>query len=104
MITETQVQIRAAAFTESLVNPIDQLAVLDRQAKELAERIKALKDEVANTYGQGKFRGEQYGVSVSLYESNTVDYKSLLAELSVPAEKVAQYTKKNAVIRVSVTA
>ena len=35
MITETQTTIQALATVESLVNPIDRFAVLDRQIKEL---------------------------------------------------------------------
>ena len=42
---ETQALIQATAAVESLVNPIDQLAVLDRQVKDLTEKCKALKEE-----------------------------------------------------------
>jgi hypothetical protein len=66
MITETQVQIQVAAAVESLVSDIDTLAVLDRQLKDLTERVKNLKDSIANAYGVGKHRGEKYGVTISL--------------------------------------
>ena len=104
MITETQALIQTAAVVESLVNPIDQLAVLDRQIKALTEQSKSLKDEVANTYGEGKHRGEKYGATVSLYQTTTVDYKKLLADLGVDADTVAKYTRHNAVLRITVTA
>lgn len=104
MITEIQAQIQTAAAVESLVNPIDQLAVIDRQIKALTEQSKALKDTVANTYGEGKHRGEMYGATVSLYQTTTVDYKKLLADLGVDSETVAKYTKHNAVLRITVTA
>jgi hypothetical protein len=104
MITEIQAQIQTAAAVESLVNPIDQLAVIDRQIKALTEQSKSLKDTVANTYGEGKHRGEMYGATVSLYQTTTVDYKKLLADLGVDADTVAKYTKHNAVLRITVTA
>jgi hypothetical protein len=104
MITEIQAQIQTAAAVESLVNPIDQLAVIDRQIKALTEQSKSLKDVVANTYGEGKHRGEKYGATVSLYQTTTVDYKKLLADLGVDADTVAKYTKHNAVLRITVTA
>jgi hypothetical protein len=104
MITEIQAQIQTAAAVESLVNPIDQLAVIDRQIKALTEQSKSLKDDVANTYGEGKHRGEKYGATVSLYQTTTVDYKKLLADLGVDADTVAKYTKHNAVLRITVTA
>jgi len=104
MTTETQALIQATAAVESLVNPIDQLAVIDRQIKALTEQSKALKDAVANQYGEGKHRGEKYGATVSLYQSSTVDYKRLLADLGVDSETVAKYTKYNAVLRITVTA
>lgn len=104
MTTEIQAQIQTAAIIESLANPIDQLAVLDRQIKALTEQSKALKDQVANQYGEGKHRGEQYGATVALCKTTTVDYKALLAELGVDAQMVAKHTKHGASIRVTVTA
>jgi hypothetical protein len=103
MITEVQATIQALATVESLSNKIDTLAVLDRQVKELTAQTKSLKEDIANQYGEGKHRGENYGVTVSLYESSTVDYKGLLAELGVTAEQIAKFTKKSATIRVSST-
>lgn len=96
--------IQSVAHIESLLNPIDRLAILDRQIKELTEQSKALKDEVANTYGEGKHRGEKYGVTVTLCKTATVDYKALLAELGVSDEVVEKFKKHGASIRVTVTA
>jgi hypothetical protein len=104
MITETQATVQTIALIESLTNPIDQLAILDREVKELTEKMKALKDQVINQYGEGKHRGEQFGVNISLYESTTTDWKALVADQHIPAEIVAKFGKKNAVVRCSVTA
>ena len=46
----TATEIQAVATVESLLNPIDQLFVLDRQQKTLAAQVKTLKDTIANTY------------------------------------------------------
>jgi len=104
MSTEVQAQIQTAAILESLANPIDQLAVLDRQIKTLTEQAKSLKETVANQYGEGKHRGEQYGVTISLCKTSRVDYKAMLADLGIDADTVAKYTKYDASIRVAVTA
>ena len=62
----TAIEIQAVATVESLLNPIDQLSVLDRQQKALTAQVKSLKDEIANSYGEGKHRGEKYGVKVTI--------------------------------------
>ena len=82
MITEVQATIQALAIVESITNDIDTLAVLDRQVKDLTAKCKVLKDDIANQYGEGKFRGEKYGVTVSLCNTTKVDYKSLLADVT----------------------
>ena len=102
-MTETQATIQALATIESLSNDIDTLAVLDRQVKQLTAQCKTLKDNIANTYGEGKHRGEKYGVTVSLCNTSKVDYKALLESLGVTDEQIAQYTTTGASIRVSST-
>ena len=106
MSTEVSVQslIQTVAHIESLANPIDRLAIIDRRIKELTAQAKELKDDVANIYGEGKHRGEKYGVTVTLCKTATVDYKALLADLGVSEETVAKYVKHGASIRVAVTA
>ena len=102
-MTEVQATIQALATVESLTNDIDTLAVLDRQVKDLTAKCKTLKDGLANQYGEGKFRGEKYGVTISLVNTTKVDYKALLADLGVTEEQIAKYTTTGASIRVSST-
>jgi len=83
---------------------IDELAELDSKIKFYTEQSKKLKDKIANFYGEGKHRGEHYGVTVTLCKTATVDHKKLYADLGVSEETLAQYTKHGASIRVSVTA
>jgi hypothetical protein len=100
---ETQATIQAVAALSSLANPIDQLAVLDTEIKRLEEITKQLKGDIANDMGEGKHRGEKYGVTVSLCNTSKVDYKTLLADLGVTADQIAKYTTTGASIRVSST-
>jgi hypothetical protein len=71
----TATEVQAVATVESLLNPIDQLFVLDRQQKALASQVKSLKDGIANSYelsekdANGKIiphRGEKYGVKLTI--------------------------------------
>lgn len=101
---EVNAAVQAEAAIQSAANEIDTLAVIDRQIKELTEQSKILKESIANTYGEGKHRGEKYGVTVSLVNTTTVDWKALAADLGITAEQIAQYTKKGASIRVSCSA
>jgi hypothetical protein len=100
---ETQATIQAVAALTSLANPIDQLAVLDTEIKRLEAITKQLKGDIANEMGEGKHRGEKYGVTVSLYNTTKVDYKALLADLGVTDEQIAKYTSTGATIRVTST-
>lgn len=102
----TATQIQAEATVESLLNPIDQLAVLDRQQKALATQVKTLKDEIANTYGEGKHRGEKYGVRVTIENrKGSIDLEALLAHFGITAEQAEQFrSESSAIIKVSATA
>jgi hypothetical protein len=72
--TETQ------ALVDSLTSDIDSLYVLDQQAKALEIKIKAIKADIANKYGEGEHKGELHSVNVQLIAvSGTVDYKKLCA-------------------------
>jgi len=91
-------------FPISETSMIDELAELDSKIKFYTEQSKKLKDKIANFYGEGKHRGQHYGVTVTLCKTATVDHKKLYADLGVSEETLAQYTKHGASIRVLVTA
>ena len=91
-------------FQAAEVNMIDELATIDQQIKSLTDQAKLLKDMIANQFGEGKHRGDKYGVSVTLCKTSCIDNKKLYADLGVSDETLAKYTKHGASIRVSVTA
>ena len=86
------------------VSMIDELADLDHKIKFYTEQSKKIKDKIANFYGEGKHRGNTFGVNVSLYQSTTYDYKKMIADLGITQDTLSQYAKHSATIRVSVTA
>ena len=103
MITEIQANIQSLATVESLANDIDALYVLDQEAKALAEKVKAIKADIANKYGEGKHAGELHSVEVKLVQvSGTVDYAALCVEYGITEETLNKFRKEGrADIRVS---
>ena len=119
----TATLIQAVATVESLLNPIDQLFVLDREQKSLAAQVKTLKDAIANTYdvsakdSTGKIiphRGEKYGVKVTIENRiGSLDAEAILKALR-STEQFKDLTdedfnknfrgESSAVIKVSTTA
>jgi hypothetical protein len=91
-------------FPISETSMIDELAELDSKIKFYTEQSKKLKDKIANFYGEGKHRGQHYGVTVTLCKTKTVDHKKLYADLGVSEKTLAKYTTHGASIRVSVNA
>ena len=103
MITEIQANIQALATIESLTNDIDTLAVLDRQVKDLTTKCKKLKDSIANTYGDGKHRGEKYGATVVISNvKGSVDYEALCKHFGITEEKLNEF-RKESISRITVT-
>jgi len=102
-MTEVQATIQALSTIESLSNDIDTLAVLDRQIKQLTAQCKTLKDGIANTYGEGKHRGEKYGVRVTIENrKGSVDLDALCAHFGITAEQVEAFRgESSAVIKVA---
>jgi prolyl-tRNA editing enzyme YbaK/EbsC (Cys-tRNA(Pro) deacylase) len=88
----------AESLALSLANDIDALYVLDQQAKALALQVKAMKDALADKYGEspkdasGKsipFKGEMYEVVIQLIPvKGTVDYKKLCAAYKITNEQL----------------
>jgi len=103
MITEIQANIQSLATVESLANDIDALYVLDQEAKALAEKVKVIKADIANKYGEGKHAGELHSVEVKLVQvSGTVDYAALCVEYGITEETLNKFRKEGrADIRVS---
>ena len=119
----TATEVQAVATVESLLNPIDQLFVLDRQQKALASQVKTLKDGIANSYelsekdANGKIiphRGEKYGVKLTIENRiGSLDTEAILNALR-STEQFKDLTEENfnkkfrgessAIIKVSPTA
>ena len=102
----TTATIQALATVESLTNSIDTLAVLDRQVKDLTAQCKTIKENLANQYGEGKHRGEKYGVRISLESrKGSIDIEALCAAFGITAEQAEKFRGvSSAVIKVVATA
>ena len=106
MITEVQATIQALAAVESITNDIDTLAVLNKQVKQLTAQCKVLKDSIANQYGEGKHRGEKYGVRVSIEQrKGSIDLEALCVHFGITDEQLEQFRgDPSAIIKVAPTA
>ena len=104
-MTEVQATIQALSIVESLSNDIDTLAVLDRQVKDLTAKCKTLKDNIANQYGEGKHRGEKYGVRVTIEQrKGSIDMAKLCAAFNITEADLDKFRgDATAVIKVSPT-
>jgi hypothetical protein len=102
-MTEVQATIQALATVESLTNDIDTLAVLDKQIKTLTAKTKVLKDGIANTFGEGKHRGEKYGVRVTIENrKGSVDMEALCKAFGITEEQLDSFRgESSAVIKVA---
>lgn len=105
-MTEVQATIQALATVESLTNNIDTLAVLDKQIKDLTAQTKKLKDSIANEYGEGKHRGEKYGVRVTIeHRKGSVDMEALCKAFGITEAQLDSFRgESSAVIKVAATA
>lgn len=105
-MTEVQATIQALATVESLTNDIDTLAVLDKQIKDLTAKTKTLKDTIANTYGEGKHRGEKYGVRITIENrKGSVDMEALCKHFGITEAQLDSFRGDTvAVIKVAATA
>jgi hypothetical protein len=103
MITATQASIQTIATVETLTNDIDALYVLDQQAKALAEKVKTMKDAIANKYGEGEHQGELHSVTVKMIPvKGTVDYAKLCVAYGIQDDVLDTFRKEGrADIRVS---
>ena len=93
-MTEVQATIQALAVVESFKSDIDSLYVLDQQAKSLAEQVKAMKDAIANKYGEGEFKGELHSVTVKMFPvKGTVDYNKLCVAYGIQDDVLDTFRK-----------
>jgi hypothetical protein len=94
-MTTTATQIQTEALVATLSNEIDALYVLDQQAKALADQVKALKESIANKFGEGEHKGELHSVSIKLVAvSGTVDYKKLCVSYGINDDVLATFRKE----------
>jgi hypothetical protein len=102
-MTAVTATIQALATIESLSNDIDTLAVLDRQIKNLTATTKGLKENIANQYGEGKYRGEKYGVRVTIENrKGTVDMEALCKHFGITEQQLDSFRgDTTAVIKVT---
>ena len=98
-----QAEIQALATIETLSSDIDALYVLDAQAKLLADKVKEMKEAIANKYGEGKHAGELHSVTVALVPvKGAVDWEGLCAKHGITADEQESFRKAGrADIRVS---
>ena len=93
MTTATLIQTEALIST--ITSDIDSLYVLDQQAKALEAKIKALKADIANKYGEGEHKGELHSVSIKLVAvAGTVDYKKLCVQYGITDDVLATFRKE----------
>jgi len=85
-----------------LFTKVDRLGALLAQQEALEQEIKALKGEMIDA-GEGKHDGALFRANVILANRNTVDWKAVAEECSIPAEIISKNTKVSAVISVRVT-
>jgi hypothetical protein len=97
--------IQTEALISTVTSDIDALYVLDQQAKALEAKIKALKADLANKYGEGEHKGELHSVSIKLVQvKGTVDYGKLCVAYGINDDVLSTYRKENrADIRVTPT-
>jgi hypothetical protein len=91
------------ALTLTLTNDIDALYVLDQEVKTLEKKVKKMKEDLANKYGEGLHEGSLHGVSITLVAvQGSVDYAKLCAKHGITEATLDTFRKDGRVdIRVS---
>lgn len=87
-------------------NSIDTLGLLLAQIKDLTDQADAIKDGIKDVASLGGAKVVEGAIFKATYiESNrsVVDYKTLLKDCGISADKIAEYTKTTAVFSVKVT-
>jgi hypothetical protein len=95
-MTAVATQIQTEALISTVTSDIDALYVLDQQAKALEAKIKALKADIANKYGEGEHKGELHSVSIKLVQvKGTVDYAKLCVSYGIQDDVLNTFRKEN---------
>lgn len=87
-------------------NQVDELGMLLAQIKDLTAKADGIKDGIKDSASLGGAKVVEGAIFKATYiESNrsVVDYKKMLKDLGISAEKVAEYTSTTAVFSVKVT-
>jgi len=87
-------------------NQVDELGMLLAQIKDLTAKADGIKDGIKDAASLGGAKVVEGAIFKATYiESNrsVVDYKKMLKDLGISAEKVAEYTSTTAVFSVKVT-
>ena len=87
-------------------NSIDTLGLLLAQIKDLTDQADKIKDGIKDVASLGGAKVVEGAIFKATYiESNrsVVDYKTLLKDCGIGADKIAEYTKTTAVFSVKVT-
>jgi hypothetical protein len=88
------------------LNQIDELGMLLAQISDLQKKAEAIKDGIKDAASAGGDKVVEGALFKATYiESNrsVIDYKKLLKDMGISAEKVAEYTSTTAVFSVKVT-
>jgi hypothetical protein len=95
-MTAIATQIQTEALISTVTSDIDALYVLDQQAKALEAKIKAMKADLANKYGEGEHKGELHSVSIKLVQvKGTVDYAKLCVSYGIQDDVLNTFRKEN---------
>lgn len=82
------------------ISTIDTLVTLMQQQKALEAEIKRLKDEVANTLGEGTHAGALHRINVALSQRKVVAWAKVAEAAHVPQEIVDAHTSVTSIITV----
>ena len=88
------------------INQVDKLGMLLAQIKDLTDQADGIKDGIKDSASLGGAKVVDGAIFKATYiESNrsVVDYKKMLKDLGISAERVAEYTSTTAVFSVKVT-
>lgn len=95
----TTLNTAAAADIDTLGAILANIAVLEKRAEEIKDRLK----NVASLYDLKHFDGEIFRATYIESNRSTVDWKAIAKTLAIPADLIAAHTKTTAVFSVKVT-